>query len=252
MKKILSFLLLFYCCCTTSFSQEDQRVSFQIRPPGSSFLKIDTVLLDVSTLGTPFFVELSPGTYQIEIWAPKYNVFYDTLIVDSETNRYAVSLTDYSETYLEYDKKIKDYRLKQSTKVLITSGLVLANVLGAFYVYDRGEIEELLALQEDAEFLKTIHGNSIGIALIQESRSQYEAIQSEHNDRRRSLYNKRRIGIPVLVATSLTSAWFIQKVIRKKFEKPIYQDQNPFTLENIQLGVENNTGSVQLGLQFTF
>jgi len=113
------------------FGQNVQDVSIAIYPK-ESFLKINSNILKIADHSTPFAVELAPGIYPIEIWASRFELFRDTIIVGEKPTSYSKVLNIRSSSFTEYKKALNDYNLERVKRPAISVGLIAVHA-GALY-----------------------------------------------------------------------------------------------------------------------
>jgi len=240
----LFFSLLFQI---SIFGQTLQEVAMQVFPE-DSYLKIDSQILVISEQPSPFFLNLKPGKYPIEIWASQFEIFRDTLVVNSSTRRYSKVLTKRSSSFEKYKKEIGYYNKSRLKRTSITAGLIAANLGALYYCIVNTRLKKI---EKETEKFRALHLNLSTPASLQANRAAFNEANKKYNRNRTIVYLKRSVGIPLVLVSSYFSRKYLKKLWSKKLEAPqMQEDKNPFVFSGLELNTMDAT--CQLSLKFNF
>lgn len=211
-----------FCFCLGSLY--GQQATFNVFPAGG-FVRINGTTLDLIQTKT---IDLSPGTYDAEIWVPKFEVNRVQVVVEADkpvvVNHTMKTLSADFNAYREELSRFRTARLKRT----LTDGAVVGVVGGLTYVALTGnknkinELEALIANRQSA------YANAIALARIEEAKTQYnnaiaeyESVEKTHNTLVVST------GILAVVGAGLAVKYFTNKN-RAGEERPVYRAGDPF------------------------
>lgn len=245
-------LVIFFTVFIFSLNaQTKNKVYIQVSPL-NSIIKLNNELINIADKGIPFTLELEKGEHIIEIWAPDYEKIKDTIIVgDRKTSKYFKKLSKRTEKYDLYRKELKEYRAVKAKKI-VSNIVVPSAILGVFW-YSLGleKSKELSPLKEKTELYREMFSNSISQESINNNRFWFETFRKEYNKKRKELYLRRSIGIPLSIVGSYFSFRFLKKVNNMKKEKPVYSaEKSPFVLKKIDYSYERTSHNLCLIFQF--
>ena len=246
MKNTVLVISLLLSLVLNALGQEKSMASFRIFP-SDSYLKINGTLIDLrqQSQNQIYTIDIVPGSYAIEIWAPKYEVFRDTIVVAKDKFNYSKGLIVPSEKYKIYKKQSNKYK----KGLFLSAGILLFNGVGLWYAADGGTIKALSNLQKEADYLRNLYNSIITYPNIVDVRNDYIDVQHKYNQKRKFLYIKRVVGIPLFMFTSYLSAKYIKKNI--SFSRPIYEEKNPLVFTDLGMNFDKESGYV-LSLKFKF
>ena len=233
MKKFIFYILFFLFLIPILIGQDMGMVQFQLYP-SNAVLKIDDEIQSWKNQS----IRLEEGDHIIQIWAPTFDVFTDTISVKADSKQsYSKGLKIISEDYRSYKKKngkyvgrkILFYAIDATFLATATINTVaLKNLLARDPIL---ETNKNLAIQAAIDF-----SLATGRAEYNDALERYE-IASEVYERYRIEHNDRiKKGLPVIIGVySICSVYCIMRFIRPRLKKPIYESQNPLVSQLLKL-----------------
>lgn len=230
------FLIILLVLAFEVDAQNTRKVYIQVSP-NESFIEIDGKVIEVSKKPIPFILDMEEGTHIIKVWAPKYKQTVDTFSIEGNKRlKYFKRLVDYTEDYQLYRKELKAYRKLKSEKIISNICIPLANIGILWTVWGQEKSKELAPLKAKTDFYRMEFANSIYQRSIDMNRVKFERFRDDYNKKRKELYLRRSIGIPIFVASSYISYKFLKKLNKRKREKPTFiAKENPFVLNDIDV-----------------
>lgn len=245
--KYISILLIVGLCTSVLFGQE---VTFNIIPQGG-FIRINGKLLDLSKQST---IQLSPGTYNAEIWVPQFAVTNKEFEVKTgapQVINYAMrKLSDDFNDYREELSRHKAARLKRS----LTDGAVIGTVGGLAYFAVTGKRKKLDELQDLIENRRSAYVGAISVGQIQRVIEQYDNAVAEFESVEKT-HNSLVVGAGTLtVAGAGLAVLYFKNKNRAEGNRPVYAPDNPFlrTGQIPQISLHLGTSTSLFGLTLKF
>jgi hypothetical protein len=246
MKKQLIGLLLCFCVAPIF----GQQVTFNIVPKGA-FVRINGEVLNLSEKNS---ITLPAGTYEAEIWAPRFEVVNKTIELTAGRNEAVnLGLKVFTDGFSKYREKISKYNTDRLSRRLGGGSLVAANAALAYFMfgsqYRKGKkIEDRIAKFQGAYADNT---SFIGFGFI---RDQYNMALEEHREIKDRHDVRTKIGIPLVGLTAAAATYFFYRQSKQKLVKPKFIPANPFVGALLRVepnfAFSENQGTV--GLTFKF
>ena len=249
MRCVITLCLLF-CCLQFSYAQ--QTLSFAIVPQ-ASFVRVDGRVLDLRRERS---IELAPGRYVVELWAPRFTILTDTIeVISGQDKTYAKGLRQLAPDFEDYRQEERRYNTARIGRTALKGVALLTT--GAFtYTAIRGRRSRLSGLRDEASTLLTEYENGVVEGVVLGNRERYEAVQDKYADARTTHW---LVTAGFAGAAALTTYCYIK--LRKKhrtspLQKPVYESPNPF-LEPAgpatgYRGWQPGTATTPIGLTLTF
>ncbi len=208
-------------------AQDSTKVRFFINGGSSVFIKLDGEILPVSN-----FQNIVPGEHRIEVWSPTYKLYKSKITIPEKD-----SVGHYIE--LKPDPAFIDYQFamdehKQKIFMRRTAPLMLAGA-------------GLVALP----FLHVFRKNQHEILVQENFKSEYFRVSSESAESRYNTVNALYFG-SIGAAVLGTGLYFALRNNVKSLKKPVYNQKNPFTLENFRISLNQINRAPEIGLQLSF
>lgn len=215
--------LLLITITSTLQAQDSTRVKFVVRGSDVYFIKIDGELQPTKNIHT-----ISRGRHQIEIWSPKYEKFAGTLETGNLDSTHFLAVMKLDPAYLAHLQKIDDY----SRHVFFKRNLPAVT----FTVC-------AIATPVIHQWRLNAHEDFVKVRFL--GYKEHESITRYH--RINALYFTS-IGLGVLSASVFTA---FRRDIRNR-NMPHFQQQNPFTLEYIDVSMNPVLHTPQAGIHIKF
>lgn len=213
-----------------TIAQDSAKVRFYIKGSEEIFLRInDRIIMNQNT------AMLSVGTNTLEIYSPKYQPFSEDLIIESTDSIAYVRKLKLDHEFTAYLSAKETYKRKvfwSRTAPLALAGLGV--IIMPIMLVERGPRHE--------EFVKNkfLYDNG--------------AITKETYTNAANQYTTVNTLFITGAAFALGGA-AIHLLLRnriKELEKPVYRQQNPFTLDYFQLSMNQGTVVPQMGMSWKF
>jgi hypothetical protein len=220
--QLLAGLLLLL---TTSFlnAQSDGILNANISPQ-NALLKVDGKIYDQEAARS---VTLPAGEYTIEIWAPRFATFRDTVVVPAGGKAtYSKGLTVFSEDFKAFRESDRAVAGNKTWRNLSMVGLIGLSA-GATFLAINGasKQDEHIA---SAQLANRRIERSINPLELELAANEYNAAKDDY-DRARS---QAVLGTVVAVAGWVGTAYYIiRQLKKKKIARPQYQPKDPFTFQ---------------------
>lgn len=228
MKKLL-FIALTFFCGTVVYSQDSASVRFYVKGSETFYIQYNNNTLPLNNVH-----KMPVGESNLRIWSPKYLETQSKIVVpDTNPMKFYAELKPDPEywAYLvkkeRYDRKV--FTGKTLPAMIGTLGTVAAPI---FLVTTRNKHEEVVKSEFLAQF----------------------ALSENTANERRSEYNLNRTLLTTSAALAV-GGWLTYFILRKKvnnIEKPVYKQQNPFTLEYFEISMNQMNNAPQVGLTLNF
>ena len=227
MKFLLLTLTLF---SFSAFSQDSTRVRLFVKGGEQYFVRIDGELQPQTNI-----ITVSQGSHDIEIWSFKQKLFKDNLETGKlESTNFFAELTPSSE-YVGYLQRTDQYKRKlffAKTAPFLITGISLA----ALPFTTMGRINKHEELVQNT-FLND--RNQVPDETLENTQLQYNAVNT-------------LFFISAAGALIGGVSFFLLKPVAKKLTTPAFKQQNPFTLEIMQLTYNRSIQSPEFGLTLHF
>ncbi len=245
-KILITFLVLF--SSISLFAQSTGTLKINI-VPSTALFKIDNQIYKASEQKE---LKLNEGTYIIEIWAPKMALITDTIQLKAyETLTYIKGMRETSTDYDSFAKKRRKYNIKNTVRYSTCALIVGANVFLSTELLDPTEKAEIEQIRQNALDSIEEYENAVTENAINESKANYEEFKAEYEERRDKYNQQKALKISGLSVGYLVSGFFIVKLLSKKYEKPVFNEKNPFARVNVrpEIGL-NNSFTLNTSIKF--
>lgn len=239
MKQILLFL--FILIGFPAISQTTESLVLRVGPV-DAFVKIDTIFLE-TTPSEIFNLNLASGEHIIEIWAPEFELFRDTILIkEGRPNRYSKGLQHKSPEFQLYLEELDEYKEYKSNVLLYKAGSYTASAMVL-----AGGVVQILRTKNKAEIEREDYLAGFDHEKILQHKEAYNK------------YKRQNAGWKIFLGVALPATYFLHKAAQKytvnnKKETPVFDKsgmKNP--LANIDIFISSNQfGGTSLTLIKTF
>lgn len=231
-------VLLLVLLGEVSIAQDMGKVVFAISPD-HALIKVDTMIISVGQKPKPFSVSLPEGAYPLQIWAPGMVLQEETINVMADSITFITrGLKELTPEFEAYKAKLEKYESKQFAKFGKSALILGGDILITAVVWGTGA-----DAKEKAEEAKKGYESELSPEALRLHREAYEKYKKQ--------YETFNWGIPVTLLAYGVSTYFIIKINKVKHEKPVFQEDNPFTLKQIGLDVDQ-FANLKLKMSFEF
>ncbi|MTB53441.1 PEGA domain-containing protein [Lewinella sp. W8] len=246
--------LILMCCYLAAgfslFSQATGKVVFEITP-GNAIVKVDGKTISIENQKE---VSLPAGTYPIEVWAPRFEVFPAEVVVKpDETTYFRKGLTTQSPRYLEHVEAVRIHNNKMLARRIVDVGLVGGTVALA-YLGTQGNRKEVDRLADLMSNRAAAYRLVAEIEEINQIREEYDLAVADYQDAVEVHNNRTVLYLSAAgVMAGATIVYFIKKG-KKTMKRPVYEPQNPFAQvwRNADPLIAVDARSTQLGFTLKF
>lgn len=229
MKNTFFILLAFIGFGQAFMAQSDStKIRFMVKGSDVYYVRFNGRVLPLSNIHT-----FPPGKHKIEIWSPKYKPYTTQLDIPAGDSINLIAELKLDDSFREYQYELNEYKKKQFWYGTAPVALFCISSISTAVLYG-----PLRNANEDR--VKEIFQNDFS-----------GGVSSEEAQR---AYQIRSTSMAVSVLTQAVSVvWFA--ALRKKMkslEKPIYRQQNPFTLDYFEITYDQNIRAPKAGLTLTF
>ena len=242
---ILAGLLL--ACWTDAFAQT---VTFNVIPNGA-FVRIDGQVLELSKQRS---VLLKPGTYQAEIWAPRFQVqTKEVTVLPNQPTAVSVGLRTLEDDYKKYQDELSLFRGDRFRRTLTGGAAVVTNLgLGYLLLVERGRKGRDIAA--DLTATRAAYDVTVGVDDIRGIRDRYDELLVEYEEVKDAQRTRFIAAIPILALTAGGTALLFRRWARAERTEPTYTPSNPFVgalrSSRPYFAHDGTTGSVGFTLNF--
>jgi len=243
-KYFITFFFLFQCII--GLSQDKGTALFSIEG-GKAWLKINNEVIEVKGEKE---LSLLEGSYPFQIWAPNFEIIYDTIKIEArKSTTYKNILRYYTDDYRTYLKDIKSFNYKKGRRKLniVLSTGIPSILLGSSYFINKSILDE----QRDILIgHKTSYENATTRNVAEASKSSYNIALKRYNNKI-TVANTTTWASAALLAAGTYFAFLHPKRIKfKEEDKPKRPKvENPFTLK---LSFLENSADKQLTVKIIF
>lgn len=220
--------------------------------PSEAFVRIDGKVIDLLKQSS---ISLTPGTYEAEFWASRFDVVRRTIVVEAgrpqAVNFGFKKLTSGYNAYKDEKSKYNTLKLKRS----IGDGLFIGTILGGTYFVLTGQQKELNQIESDIDREQRIYESDLTDAEAIATGIRYEAAVTSYAEKQKSSNRLRLIGAGVAVGATALGIFYITSGWRLDITRPVYTDKNPFVLTNakkIDAFITPGTGTSPIGFTLNF
>ncbi|OAV44695.1 hypothetical protein [Lewinella sp. 4G2] len=248
MYRLLTALLLLVVCASALRGQEN--VTFYVQP-AESFLRVDGRVFELKKSNT---IRLAPGTYNVELWAPKFDVREVPITVEAgKPTVVREGLRTVTAEYNSYRAELSTYNTNRLKRVL-GEGSIAALSVGLAAVAATGRNNKLDELRDYTERQRTLYDDGVFDGA--------EQFLKNYNDGRAEFDDVRREHNTIVVGTSILAALGVAVLVkrfmsknRKRYVRPTYNPVNPFQsgtthFERPRVKLGGSTNPIGLTLQF--
>lgn len=236
-------LLLILSCFSLFAMAQNGSVLLQIQPT-HAIVRIDGVEHRNLTR-----IELPPGKYTLEAWAPGYEYKKDTIEIFDGFVKYVAVLT-VSPALKLYSQQMDEYSKAKVNNALLKSSIAVFNagITTLVLAYMPGDVKKH---RDAANAALDGYNNATNAAGVLESKARYESelgLYEEGKDKRKKyLY----VALPSLAAMYGISVFAWAK-IKKAPPRPVLDAPNPFSTMDLRLVPEFGEGYQPTGMGFRF
>lgn len=219
---LLAGLLLLLTTSLLS-AQSDGVLNANISPK-DALLKVAGEIYDQEAARS---VTLSPGEYIVEIWAPRFATFRDTVVVPAGGRvTYSKGLTVFSEDFKAFREAEREIAGNKTWRNLSMVGLVGLSAGATFLAINgNNKQDEHIA---SAELANRRIERSINPLELELATNEYNTAKDDYDQAR----SQAVLGTVVAVAGwAGTAYYFIRQLRKKKIARPQYQPKDPFTFQ---------------------
>ena len=239
----LLLLLLFSC---PLFGQ-DVPVEIYIAPEASTLRLNGQTYEGVTYLK----IELPEREYIVEVSNPKFELFIDTIQVKvARRNVFAFGLIKQSQAYKDYKVVYNEYRDSRMKTILYNTVIPVLNGVALWYVVDGGATSRITEIESDLAIVSRLYANAINPNEGAIHAAQYNVLSEDHESKRKQLYNKRIIGIPLVIGSSYFTYKLLKRVNRAQLEKPLFDPESSLTIHSLNIVPAFN--GLALNIKFNF
>jgi len=228
--KHFSVLLLLFGLLFNGVAQDSTKVRFYVKGSSDFWIKLDGELLPVRNVQM-----ITPGLHDIEIWSPMHKKYKGTIEVPVKD-----SISYYQELkkdpeYIQYLIQTDEYKRKVFIGKTAPLFLAFSGAVASPFLHS---------------MRKRWHEESIK----ENFKSQYfssNVTGAENVTRRYNTVNAAFFTSLGLTGSGLIAYYFTRKWV-EKLDKPVYRQQNPFTVEMFELGMNPVTNTPVVGLTLNF
>jgi len=244
--KQTQFILLLLLLINSALLAQDKAILHLEILPRNAFVKIDNQVYNLNQQSNSFGIELAPGNYTIEIWAPEYETHSETInIIANKKNIYKKTLTDLTANFMQYQEELKSYNRK---KLQIYTGSVVFHTALAFGIIDIRKVNQLKREEQVILNGQVLYQQSFTTNDLSQFKTEHNDLINEYNRQKKNLRTKRIIGGALACATIASTFVFAKKA---KAKRPTYSAENPLVLQSINLDSDTYQ-NVALSLKFNF
>jgi hypothetical protein len=223
MKYLFSIVTLFagLCCC----AQSGGTLEFDVKPE-ASFARVAGQVVDLSS---NLEIELPAGQYNVELWAPGFEINKEEVTVTAGQRVFVrKGLTNVNSNYREFEEKLDVYRRTKGGRLFTGIGLLAVNA-GAAFLVTTGKYREANNTIQKLEILQTNYANALAPEELAITVAAYEGRLEEFRSAKSAHETRLNIGIPVLLATTAATVYFISRRAKKRpLVRPVFAANNPF------------------------
>ncbi len=191
--------------------------------------------------------QLKAGNHMVQVWAPKRKLTIDTLkITTNKLSLYAKRL-NYSDEYLQYREQLGQYRVnKEFLRMPYHIGLLTIAVGAAWFLENRKLMNDNY-LQANEQ--KNLYENTVTFvpSELDEYKLNYDNFKSKY-EKYRAINNTLAVTSSVLIPATIAWAVISEKIIRKKFVKPVYEEKPLLTNIKVNYDVSICRGVLNAGI----
>ncbi|MFL5765175.1 MAG: hypothetical protein ACJ77K_14630 [Bacteroidia bacterium] len=237
-KYSLSLLLL--VSSLVAFAQVDSTAKGHllvfVEPIETTVIRVDTMLVRSSQKP----LELSPGRHVVKAWAPKKQLFIDTLSLKPGQTAFVTRRLKNSPAYDHYKRQMESYRLQKFGTQILPPLITVGYSLSAYLKYKKTdkEMAEHFANAQDAQ---TKYETAISVANLTRYKDTYET-EKENYETCRVANNKLAKQSTIIVPVAVVATAALQ-ILARRITKPVYQEEAPLlTLNAVYLDADPRLG----------
>lgn len=212
-----------------------QQVTFVVSP-ANAFVRVNGQVLDLSKKNT---LELAPGTYEMEFWAPNFDVEKEMILVEAtKPNIIRKGMKNISARYENFKAERSKYVTKKFGRGLIDFSVVgatlfIANAsLQTRKTGPNNESSDIAIVQREIDANREIAETSINPNSIARARVEYTALTAEYAELQQERNGRILLGsVATAIGTGLAVFYFAK--LRKQIERPVLETNNPF-VQNVK------------------
>ena len=209
-------------------AQDSSVVRFYVKGSDVYYIRFEDRVLPLSNIQ-----RFPSGDHEIEIWSPRYQLYQTSISVPSKDSISLVAELDMHDDYRVYLLQMDDYKRNQFWMGTAPVVLFCLSTIGTTILYSP---------------LKRANENRVKEEFS--NRFSPGAQRTESQDS----FNRLAAGMGVSVGAQVASAiWFFALRNKlKSLEKPVYRQQNPFTLDYFEITYNPELNAPQAGLTLRF
>lgn len=196
-------------------------------------------------------LELPEKEYIIEVSNPKFELFIDTIQVKANRrNVFKFGLVKQSQRYKDYKVIYDEYRDSRVEAITYNTVLWVLNGAALWYVIDGGATNRIDKIEDNLASVRGLYSNAINATEGAMYASQYDALSEDYESKRMSLYNKRMIGIPLVIGSSYFTYRLLRKINKAQLEKPIFDPESSLTIHSVNIAPAFSGFALNIKLNF--
>jgi len=205
------FLFTFYFLISVlAKAQDSTKVRFLVKGGDVYYIRLDGYVLPMTNVHT-----MARGKHQVEIWSPKFDLFARELETGNLDSTNFAAILEPAASYTSFVAEREKYKTDLFWKRTVPVVAGLAGIVSLPFTYNYFlNSHSNLVLQEFLE----IYGNSN----VDNAQKQYRT-------------SSVLFGSSLVCAAIGTSAFLFFRAKVREMQHPVYRQQNPFTLEMIEL-----------------
>ena len=181
-------------------------------------------------------LELPEKEYIIEVSNPKFELFIDTIQVKANRrNVFKFGLVKQSQRYKDYKVVYDEYRASRLKTIIYNTVFPVVNGVALWYVIDGGAMNKIDEIEGNLTTVRGLYANAINANEGAMYAAQYNALAEDHENRKKQLYNKRMIGIPLVIGSSYFTYRLLRKINKTQLEKPIFSPESSLTIHSLDI-----------------
>lgn len=209
---------------------QDSQLCLDIKP-SNAVVKINGEKHELAGKPSPFCLGVRPGRYEIQIWAPGFEIHTEEIAVEFRKDfNYAKSLNTPTPEYLEYSKLSKEYHRKKINRN-VTAGVSLAlNVATTAYLINVLNAEKGKDLKDGLDLIRENYRSAVGVNELMELSDLYDEALQDYNEEQDAQKTRLSIAIPAAVLSYGITAFTIHRQRKTKPIKPVFEVNNPWAV----------------------
>ena len=193
--------------------------------PKNAQVRIDGQVLDPADGRT---VELAPGSYDLEIWAPYFKLQTERVIVRAgETTTYTRGLIQKSSEYAPFLAAKSAYATKKLKRTITDVSLAAACATVGYVLFGQ-KVVEAKRVYDRALEVRELHYESVSPALVNDYEIAYARLTEEYDAAKSARDKQLAVGIPVMTLVTGALAYHLIRRAGNRPVRPVFLGESPF------------------------